>query len=64
VTATALRLLGMRLYSDSHSGQKQGPFPFIGKGPEGVSASEAEDHVDRRLHLDWIIVEEIRPIAP
>jgi len=64
VTAITLLLLGMRLCSDSHSGQKQSPLPRSGKGPEVVSASEAEDHVNRRLHLDWIAVKEIRTIAP
>src|SRR4051812_3137726 len=53
----------MRLFRNSHSGQKQGSFPF-GKEPKNLLSAQREDHVYSGLHLNGLVVKQVRTIAP
>jgi len=49
---------------DSHSGQKRSPLTWMGKRATEFSSAETEDHVDRGLYLNRLVVKQVGLIAP
>jgi hypothetical protein len=62
-TATALRLLGMRLFRIRIQVKSKLP-PKAEREPKCSSSTQGEDHVDRGLHFHRLVVEQVGPVAP